>query len=83
MPKAKLVLTGEELKKVPYAAKLAGTTPDLEGAFKAGKEIHLELTYRDASQLYRMGAYANGATEEEIKAFDAKQAKIAEAKKKA
>lgn len=82
MPKAKLVLDAADFKKLPYAAKLANVNPDIEGAFKAGKEIHVELSYREPTQLVKLGTYMAGATEEEVKAFAAKQEALA-AKKKA
>ena len=81
MPKAKLILTNaEELKKLPVAAELAGITLSPE-SYKVGKEVHTEMTFREPSQLYRMGQYSRDVTEADVKAFDdRKEAKLAKRK---
>lgn len=73
MPKAKLVLDATDFKKLPYSARLANVTPYIDGAFKAGKEIHVELSYREPTQLVKLGVYMALATDEEIKAFNIRE----------
>lgn len=72
MPRTKLVLDGTEFKKLPAAAKLAGVT--IGEAFKAASEIHVEVTFRDPNQLYKLGQYSSTISDEEIKAFDRREA---------
>jgi len=74
MPKAKLILTNaEEIKKLPVAAELAGITLGSE-PYKVGKEVHMEMTFREPSQLYRMGQYSRDVSDTDIKAFDDRKA---------
>jgi len=77
MPKAKLILTNaDEVKRLPAAAELAGVT--CGDAYKVGKELHHELTFREPSQLYKLGLYSRDISDADVKAFeDRKAAKAA------
>ena len=76
MPKAKLVLSAADLKKLPASAHLAGVTPQAD-PFKSGSEFHTEISFRDPSQLVKLGGIMATISETELKAFEDRQAKKA------
>jgi hypothetical protein len=73
----KLVADAKRFKKLPLAAKLAGVT--LKDTYKAGTEIHVEVSGKSINNFIALGKYEATITDEEVAAFEKQQ----EAKKKA
>jgi len=74
----KLVLTAAEFKKLPVAARLAGC--QIKDTFRAGDEIHAEVTAKDGANFVKLGEYKATLTPEEIAAFDKREAEKKEKK---
>lgn len=74
----KLVLDAAEFKKLPVAAKLAGC--QIKEVFKAGSEIHAEVTAKDGANFVKLGEYKATLTTEEITAFEKREAEKKEKK---
>ena len=64
----KLVQDAAAFKKLPVSAKLAGVT--VKDVYKAGGEIHVELTAKDGANFVKLGEYLAAITPEEIAAFE-------------
>lgn len=68
----KLIADAKRFKRLPLSAKLAGVT--IRDTFKAGGEIHVEVSARDISNFIALGRYEATVTDEEVKAFEEQQA---------
>lgn len=67
----KLVTDAAGFKKLPVAAKLSGV--NIKEVFKAGNEIHVELTSKDGANFVKLGDYRSTLTAEEIAAFEKRE----------
>ncbi len=64
----KLILSAEQLKKLPLSAKLSGVNQ--KAAEKFGKEIHVEVSVNDPAKLVKLGTYLATITDEEVASYD-------------
>lgn len=67
----KLVCDGKRFKNLPLAAKLAGVT--IKETYKAGGEIHVELSGKSVNDFIALGNYEQKVTAEEVEAFTKQQ----------
>lgn len=63
----KLVCDAKRFKRLHLSAKLAGLT--IKDTYKAGEEIHVEVSGRDIQNFISLGRYEATVTDEEIAAY--------------
>lgn len=82
MPKAKLELNADDLKRFPAAVALANGI-SIGEFYKAGGSVHQEISYKSPDQLVKLGQLMATVSEAEIKAYADRMAKKAAKKAEA